>query len=75
MAHPFRCYMCGEETSLEGKRSWSTIAAGIVTFTWMFEFWLKYCPRCMAKLNGISSFLLIAIGVAVTGAVLYMATK
>ena len=71
MAQSFRCLGCGFEGSIEGKRSWFTIALSIISFTWFFEFWYAYCPRCVAKINAISMFVIILAAVLMGGVLLY----
>ena len=71
MGRTFTCLGCGLESTSEGRRSRLTKALAIVTFTWFFEFWYAYCPRCMSKINTASVFIAIAVGLFVGGALLY----
>jgi hypothetical protein len=75
MERAFRCWMCGEESSVEGRRSWLTIALSILMFSWLSDVWYKYCPRCTARLHAMSLFVVVLFSIlCMVGALIYLNT-
>jgi hypothetical protein len=71
----FRCLLCGVTSSAEGKRSWLTIALSIVSFTWVFDIWYRYCPQCMAKINAVTMVLAVLVALITIGIVAYQYSR
>ena len=65
---PFRCVLCGANTTVRGRRSWLTIAIELVSLTFLLDMWFSYCVTCARKLNQVAAILAVILVIAAVAA-------